>query len=228
MTTATETTIVQAIAPHLGEGWTGVTRPMFSDERQEHILIGPGGAAVELNLSEGRLVFSGLFPGRYHRSHGDDQAAGRTSFHGLDLHRITLKAATATAPAKCAAELKRRLLPGYLPQVVEWLRRVDAARAGLSQQRLTAEALSVVLGVKVWWGLGSQHGPDNPSDAVEVKVRPSGKMEPFYGEFKVSGSGSCELKLSSITPAAALRIARALAMMAAIPDPAPEAGPDAR
>lgn len=173
----------RVIAPAMGADWQAA--PGYYSPGQDALLRGPDGLAVHVETitqaGSRRLVLSGAFDSAIHERAYNE---GR--------HEITVS--SERAPARIAAEVKRRLLPDYqraLADAVERKLRSNAERAARDQ--LVAD-LAAALGTRVREHLGSSNDSYRYID--------TGSWGGLNGEARVTGS-TRDVKFTLSVPAAA-------------------------
>lgn len=172
--------IAEQVAPLLGEGWT------FDEANQGYggIIRGPNGAELFIRIERRRANITGYYP-------------ERPSTYGTKFHSITVS--IDRSPEGIAADITRRLLPRYLPDL-EWANAeaVKAKAAEEARQRLASE-LAACQGAHAGW-----RRPDDGELSLHYGEA--------YGHVKVSYGGEhVSIELNYLTPAQARSVLRALA-----------------
>ena len=176
--------LADATAAELGEGWT--VQPMHANSEFPPVWTlrnGPQYLSLHIpNHDQAKITISGSIP-------NPDPAINWTVGSGDSIH-----VSVSRGPKAIAAEIKRRLLPSYLVSLEKGIKRRAEATEYRDRVQSNKQAMLAAFGLT-----------ERKHDSPESFYLPSSNR-PGYGDCQVSGD-SVTLKLCSIPPAMALRIA---------------------
>ena len=191
------TTLGADVAAALGPGWQAVVTNDREPPTWVH-LEGPDGAAVSMHVvtypRPPRLSISGVFP-RDPQGGGDFGPSG----YGTD-QRVTIRVATGRPAAAIAGEIRRRLLPTYLPQHAKACERQAATETGRQDAERLARRLAELL--------GEPFNAETPGRGQDRYIRLY--REAWYVDVSVSEHGHVKIDLRSLPAAVAEAVCRAL------------------
>jgi hypothetical protein len=165
----------EEIARELGSEWS-----VLRKEDQQPVLILTAEPAVYLWF---RVESHGAKPGRL-AIHGNVWDTGEKI--SIDRAAVTsISVAADAAPARIAAEIKRRLLPSYVPA-----RRAQLAESARQSRIKKADEAQIATWANQHGLRVHQHSPNTASWYSNDKA---------YGDVQMSW-GTCELKLRNLTP----------------------------
>jgi len=187
-------TLAGQIATRLGSGWQAAPGEWVTT------LHGPHGERLSIHRARyqgSRISIHGRYP---------DVETGQ----GLPSHQIT--AAISRGPTAIAADITRRLLPGYRTDLAKAAERIARlAREDAQRERLAAELVATIPGATL--------GPD----AQHATVISWYSQAAGSGSIRLCGAGtSAQIELSSVPAAVAATIAATIAHAESAP--APQAG----
>lgn len=192
--------IAREVAPLLGEGWSVEDRTanFLREDRVIYArLMGPAGAAVGLHLEtypHNRIRISGCFPksprtGHLYGRHDQSPRIGVSP--DRPAHII-------------AAEIKRRLLPRYLPLLAQAQDDQAADEARNDRAIKMARAFAAVLNCTT----SKEADESHYRSLMPIRVWPELNSDRLYASVEVCrASGSMEVKLTTAEPEVVLALA---------------------